>query len=480
MRAYKVKLFSYKPFLLSIFLSAVLSCSVITNSPAQVKDSATTCFILKDIVILGNKVTKDKIILRELNVHPGDTICSFETEKIITESKNRIFNTSLFISVDVHFTGTEDEKTFLIVVKERWYTYPIPVLGVADRNFNEWWQTRNHDLRRLEFGINFIRNNFRGRNEILNINLIAGFTKKAEITYSIPYISKTQKTGISMMASYISNKQIPIKTSEHELIYFEGDKYIRKRFRSNISISRRSKFYLTHLAGLTYYNNSIADTVAKINPSYFLNGNTRQRYFALKYTLVNNRTDVNYYPLKGRYGMLEIEKAGLTPAEDLDLLTIRTKISGFVPLSRRWFIASGVSAKISFPQEQPYFNIKNLGYERELVSGYELYVIDGQNYYLGKLNLKYQLFSSFKEINSVPVTQFSSIPLAIYLKGYIDGGYATDQSSYREKAFLSNRFLLGGGLGLDFVTYYDLVFRMEYSINKEGLHGFYLNMKAGI
>ena len=42
----------------------------------------------------------------------------------------------------------------------------------------------------------------------------------------------------------------------------------------------------------------------------------------------------------------------------------------------------------------------------------------------------------------------------------------------------SNEFLYGYGLGLDFVTYYDIVFRVEFSANKFGETGLFLHFNA--
>ncbi len=37
--------------------------------------------------------------------------------------------------------------------------------------------------------------------------------------------------------------------------------------------------------------------------------------------------------------------------------------------------------------------------------------------------------------------------------------------------------MLGGGFGLDIVTYYDLVFGVEFSINRSGDQGFFIHFK---
>ena len=43
---------------------------------------------------------------------------------------------------------------------------------------------------------------------------------------------------------------------------------------------------------------------------------------------------------------------------------------------------------------------------------------------------------------------------------------------------LANTSLYGAGLGLNVVTYYDKMLRIEYSINKEFEGGFYLHFEA--
>jgi hypothetical protein len=40
---------------------------------------------------------------------------------------------------------------------------------------------------------------------------------------------------------------------------------------------------------------------------------------------------------------------------------------------------------------------------------------------------------------------------------------------------MSNSFLYGTGVGLDFVTYYDKVFRFEYSVNAKGEGGIFIH-----
>ncbi len=130
--------------------------------------------------------------------------------------------------------------------------------------------------------------------------------------------------------------------------------------------------------------------------------------------------------------------------------------------------------------KQPYFNIRGLGYMKDYISGYELFVIDGSSYSLFKSNIKYRLFKTEKKLSFLPTEKIRSIPLALYLKTYFDTGYVVDQTNNPGNAILANQWLWGGGVGFDLVTYYDLVFRFEYSVNKQLQTGLFLSLKAAI
>ena len=50
----------------------------------------------------------------------------------------------------------------------------------------------------------------------------------------------------------------------------------------------------------------------------------------------------------------------------------------------------------------------------------------------------------------------------------------------RPTSFLDNKFIFGTGIGLDFVTYYDKVLRLEYGINDMGETGLFIHFVAPI
>ncbi|MDB5274672.1 MAG: outer membrane protein [Chitinophagaceae bacterium] len=441
------------------------------------------CYYIHNITLLGNKRTKDFIIIRELDFQKGDTICTDAFNKRFEKNCNRMFNTGLFIAVKIVPSFADSNSIDLtIVMEERFYSYPIPLVGLADRNFSEWWDQRGHDLSRLDWGMRFVQKNVRGRNETLRIRGELGFNKKFEVDYTFPYINRKLKTGLSVYAGAILNRQVAYRTTNHKLTYTEGDGIIRKRYAAGVTLFRRNNYYVTHSLSLFWYHNTIADTIATLNPNYFLDARTSQTYPTIHYSYTNDHRDIQYYPLKGYYIDFDLETNGAFVSNDINYSFAKIELSKFTPLPgihKKLFAAVGFKAKASTPDKQPFFNQRGLGYDKETISGYELYVIDGQHFAMTKMHLKWQLFRFNTRVSGLPIENFKNIPLALYFKLHADAGYVSNMYPTGNERF-ANHLLTGCGFGLDFVTYYDFVIRLEYSVNGAGETGFFINFKAGI
>ncbi len=441
----------------------------------------TSYVILKEIVIEGNNITKEKIVLREIGYEPGDTIPSNLLDKQLIWIKNRIFNTTLFLRVDLNLSGPDSlYKTLYIELRERFYLNILPTGGLADRNFNEWWQERNRDLSRIYFGFNLKIKNLFGLNHTLKLVTNIGFNKKLETIYTIPYLNKRLRTGLTINSLLIYNRQVAFRTYEHKLDYLENLDFGRRRYRLEMLFTHRKKFYIQHQLGPYFQHTSISDTIALLNPNYFLNGANYQTAFGLRYLYTLDKCDFINYPLKGYLLKVEADFQHLISRTNLNVAGLRTEYMHFFPLSKKFYYATGFRGKISAPYHQPYFSQRGLGYNNEIISGYELYVVDGQAYGLIKNNLKYRIFSMKPTIKWIPFRNFRTVPLSVYFKIYSDAGYVVDNTYNPFNNFLANRLLIGGGAGIDIVTYYDLVGRIEYSINQLGQTGIFLHLKAGL
>lgn len=446
-----------------MLLFAFLFSFLLDNNPLPKADSV---LVINQINISGNQKTKESIILRELDFAIGDTIKKSEIDKKLDLTRRKLNNTNLFNSVELKtIEVSQNQINIDIKLMEQWYILGYPVFQIVDRNYAEWWQ-RGASLSRTTYGIDLLHGNFRGRAERINLRLETGFTQRLELGYRIPYINKAQKTGAGFSVTYIANKNLAFKSLNDTLYYFKNfEEILRKRLSAAIYLRKRYGFYDTHTLELRYNNNSIADTISKLNPNYFLDNRTTQRYFQLSYYFNYDFRDNVAYPLRGNRYELLLNKSGLLPNDDINQLEITAAYSLYKPISKRIYYGLYLKGKVSFPERQPFINTRGLGYFGDLVRGYELYVVDGSSFLLARNNLKFQLINSKIHLKFLKIKQFNTIPIGLYPNIFMDYGYVQNNFTTENKSKLANRLIYGGGFGLDFVTYYNMVIRFSYVLN---------------
>lgn len=432
------------------------------------------------VFVIGYKKTKEQIIRRELSIFDGQLFTRLELEEAIQADKRRLINTRLFLSVDINIIDLSEEKVDIIIrVSERWYFFPIPIFNLADRNFTEWWVNQNADLSRVDWGIKLRHFNFRGRREILNITAQFGYTKLFRISYSFPYIDKKQKLGLSFYGDYATNKNISYKTIGHRQQFLNSENVLRDRWRGGISLGFRPNFYSSHSFGIHYSSTNIADSVTEHNLNYFLNGSNQQSYFALSYVFTWDFRDFVSYPLSGAYFRIKADKIGLGIYDDINIFVANARYSRYFDLGKKFYFGSSITAHISTPSEQPYYNFSGVGFGRQFLRGYERYIIEGQYFAINKNNIKRLLFSFETDISDVvKIKQFSKIPFSAYFTLNFDHGYIANYPDYSENNLFTDRYIYGGGVGIDIISFYDFVMRWEYSVNIEGEQALYFNLFA--
>lgn len=447
---------------------------------AAPRDSTARFVRINRIFILGNRTTKERIILRELTLRQGDVIYSSDLPNILDQDRKKLINTRLFNTVNIRTLELEkDQFDLLVDLKERWYTFPVPVFELSDRNFNEWWQNYNHDFKRVNYGLRLYRYNMRGRNETLRFHAQFGYVKRFELYYRVPNLDREQKHGLAFDFDFTEAKNVAVRTNDHKLEYLESPEIIRRTSGGGISYQFRNSFYKTHALKLDFRTIQIADTIFKENPNY-LGGEavTRQQTSSIGYHFTSDRRDYIGYPLHGHYFYVNLVKTGIFPNDDINKLENNLTFVKFFDLKRNFNLVSTTIGYLSWPDKDlPYFNYGALGYRKQFIQGYEIYVIEGPAYFVNKLTLRKRLLSRIYHFNLMPAEQFRHVPFAIYLKTYGNIGYVKNYENYEAGNRLTNRLLSSIGGGLDIVTSYDMVFRVEYTFNSEGEAGFFLHLK---
>lgn len=433
------------------------------------------------VIIVGNKVTRRRIIERELSLKPGDTIRARSLEPTLTWDKNKIYNLRLFNTVSVRALDMgNDHIDILVELTERWYIFPVPIFELSDRNFNEWWNNYNHDLTRINYGVRIYKNNFRGRNESLRLTAQFGFYRKFDLQYRIPNLDRTQKHGLTFGFDFGAPRNLAYQTVDHRLEFLRKDNVIRESIGGSVTYSYRKTFFETHSFSYSYRNSEVIDTILTLNPNYYNGKKTTQKFSMLSYYFVSEHRDVVMYPLKGYQFTGYISKSGILPNEDVNQLEINLTYAYHKPVGDRYFFSNFSSVFWSTPYSQPYSVYDALGYRNLVIRGFENYVVEGPVFGLNKTTFKRKIFGRSWTIDKMPIEQFNYFPLSIYIKAFADFGYVQNYDYYQEKALntrLSNRLLAGAGFGLDFVTVYDLVVRMEYTFTQDQKGGFFLNAR---
>lgn len=444
------------------------------ESLAKIDTSRYDSLRIDKIFVVGNRKTREKIIRRELDFSENDIIPTHNLYPRIKKNEDKIYNTHLFLSVNIALVEVSGNLVDVIIrVVERWYFFPIPVFELADRNFHDWWVNQDHDLGRLEYGLKLYQYNMRGMNETLKLTGQFGYTKKIQVAYSFPYIDRNQQIGLGFVFDYRLNKNINYRTISHKYEFVDSEKWLREQYAAGISSTYRRSFYSFHTIGLSYYNVLVNDTVPELNPDYFLDGASDQQYFKLYYSFVLDKRDINAYPLTGSYFLGKIEKLGIGFFDDVDNTNISVLYDDFIDLGKHFYFTVSAGGSLSFPKDQPYDLYNSMGIGRFTLHGYELYVIEGPYFVQNQYSIRKMLFQTEKDLrNIVSAKQFSKFHLALYLKSFFDMGYVKSYPGNELNKKFTDELIYGGGAGLDIVTFYDIVFRLEYSFNKAGESGF--------
>ena len=435
------------------------------------------------VFIIGNRITRDQIINRELSLKPGDIIYTGDLPGVLDLDRKKLINLRLFNKVEIRTLQLDQKKIDLLVdLNERWYTFPSPVFELSDRNFNEWWQNYNHSWKRVYYGLRLYQYNMRGRNETVRVVAQFGFAHKFELLYRIPYIDKKQKQGLAFEFGYLETKNLAFKTENHKYQFLSSPDIVRQDKIGAVTYSYRKSFYQTHAVRLEYRYMNVADTIRSANSNYIQSESQqlRQQYTSLSYQFTSDHRDFFAYPLKGYQLIASIAKLGIGAGDDVNKFDVNISYSKFFDLKKKFYLSNNMIGYWSTPKNLAYTNYGVLGLRKQFVRGYEVYVIEGPYYVVNKTTFKKLLFSKVYRWEDMPIEQFRHIPLSIYFKTYADVGYVRNYQDYREagrNTLLSDKLISGAGFGLDVIGSYDLVFRFEYTWNSIGQRGFFFHIK---
>ncbi|HYF32754.1 MAG TPA: POTRA domain-containing protein [Chitinophagaceae bacterium] len=430
-------------------------------------------FIVRNIIISGNRKTKPYIIERELLFKRGDSVNLADLVSRFERSKELLMNTALFHEAIVSLKEFNGHHVDIAIdVKERWYLFPIPYVKPVDRNLSEWAK-QGYGFDRLNYGLKLNYNNFTGRNDKLKAWLITGYSKQIQLQYELPYVDKALKNGIRVGFTYRTNKEVNYGTDNNEQQFHRdssGNTVLSKQWSAFVSFTHRPAIRTRNTISLAYIGQEVDTSITNRNPKYFSNGRTRLSFPEITYKVEYSDLDYNPYPQKGVSGEVSILKRGFNKSFNLWQLSARGGKHGF--LAPKLSYSLQASGTLRLPFDQPFINQQLFGYGDFYLRGLEKYVMDGVAAILFKNTLRRQILQFYIP---TPFTSHDRIPFTIFLKTYADAGYAYNK--LQSGNTLTNRMLYTGGFGIDLLTFYDLSFKIEYSFNQRGQSGLFFHFK---
>lgn len=457
---------------LRVFLLVWLLCLA---RAAQASSCPGDTVVVAQITLSGNEKTKDQVLLRELTFAPGDTLATADLEALLQQNQERLLNLRLFHYANYTYTCAEGQLQVQFQVQERFYLYPIPIFDFADRNFNAWLEKK--DWNRIDYGLSLTLKNFRGRNEDVRLRVQRGFNKRLELGYRIPYVWRKYNLGADFQVADYRSRTISYTNHNNKQRFLEQEQGLPIRRSSAAgALVHRQDVQRQQGLRLAYYHEQISDSVTQLNPDYYQNAMQERQYLRLELYKIINRRDNFAYPTSGSYLEAGLSQTLFLQQSGAPYTTLRAKYVQYVPLGKRLYYMAGAEGQLRLSGEHTFADNVALGF-RSYVRGYELYVVGGQHYGLFKQGLSRQLLDIKSiNLNFIDNPKFNQIPLALYLNGFTDAGYVVDEV-FEQGNPLTNRLLLGGGLGLHLVTFYDIVLRGEYTLNREGDRGLYFSMR---
>jgi len=430
--------------------------------------------IIDSIHIQGNKKTKPFIIERELPFKSGDTLWLPYLNKTLEKASYNILKTSLFnfaIVDTIHSNGTSTD--ILIHVVERWYLWPIPVFEQASRNINTWFYENDYD--KINYGFFLAQANFRGRDELLRAIVRVGFREQYGFAYTIPHLFRSNTLGLETKALYYRQKQVAYQTIDNKPCYVYRKNYLYTNSDYSITFTYRPGLYVWHQVEFAYSTHLIHDSLFKLNPSFIYKNYHSLEYASISYLFKWDKTNSISYPTKGFLLEASVMDEGLFSTK-MQIPTMGVKSEYFYSPFRKIYMAHAINYNYSFFDEHGYIFSKAFGY---LVTprGMELYLVDGNGYFLSTNSVRWELVPpKVKNIYKLKNERFAKIHYAFYLSLNADAGYVFN--NFDEK--LSNQWLYGYGIGLDFVTYYDIALSVDFSINKFAQKGIFFHFSKFI
>lgn len=425
-------------YFLFIFLIIVSRTTLFSQGKDSVEYSGNYIIKVDSIVIIGNKITDNDVINREMNFAAGDTI----TPKIVSFNKERIFSLGIFTKVSLIPVRKDSLNILYILVNESWYIYPIPFAELVDR-----------DWEKISYGMYLYIRNFRGEDETLFASAAFGYNPLINISYDRPYLFRAQNIYFNAQFSF----QNAMNKSEYAKQLY-GKDFDQRFISGQISFAKRINLYnkISINLGFDYIDNPIY--IKGISAS-----NQRidhQLSLGAGYEL--DTRDLAQFPSTGIYALTNFYLKGLG-FDGIDYQIVNIDFRNYETIFQQLILKWRFASRLTFGNLVPYHDYSFFGYGQR-IRGYFNQEQEGNDSYLASFEMNYPIMKDVNmSLNFVPIVPKSllSFRFGIYCEIFTDAGAIRMEG---QSLSISN-FNPGYGGGLTFLFLPYNILRLEYAFN---------------
>lgn len=395
--------------------------------------------VIDSILIEGNIITEEFIILRELTIQEGESV----NKDLLHYNRERVYSLGLFNYVDFYLLNENGRIKLIIKVFEKWYFYPLPFLHFNRGNFKD-----------PTYGINFKLENFRGRNETISAYVALGYDPSVRLRYYNPVFLYDEGIEFGFAAGY---QDFQNKSKQAELI--NGENFEYRIYSIAFSLSKRfDQFHSLSISpGYSYLETDIP-----IFPKITASNKPIDRVISLLIQYTYDSRDLKQFPHSGLLSQLELRHKGFG-INDISYnvfgLDIRQYNKLMDDLTARW----RMNYRNAFGANVPYYDFSFLGYD-EYVRGNRNNKTEGLQYLLGSIELSYAILSEWNFSLDLPLLpkNLTSARIGVNFNIFVDSGLTFDNL---DEVKLNN-FVSGYGVGLNILFLPFNSVRFEYAFDE--------------
>lgn len=425
----------YITFFFLIFSAISIYASALDT--LSVKDTETA--IIDSILISGNDITEEFIILRELTFAPGDTVDG----KTLNYNRERIYSLGIFNFVKFRLVKDLMFTKLLIEVDETWYIFPVPFINI-----------RENKLSKSSYGLSLYWKNFRGRNEELKAAVSLGYDPSYFLSYYNPVLIEKSDISFGLDFAYtkFQNKSVTAKN-----VY--GDDFDYKTYLTYLTIGKRINLYnnIYGYAGMRHIEAPF-DSIKNITAS----GNLVENFPVVCLGYVYDTRDLAQFARNGTSisGLLFYKGFGI---DNISYSVLEFDFRKYNSIAGDFSAKFRLAYRHTFGRVVPYYDYSVLGFD-EYVRGHREDDRDGNGYILTSLEVNYPILKEWNFSIKLPLIprRLTSTRISIYLSAFGDTG----TTYFNNKSISANDFYSGYGFGVTLLFLPYNAFRFEYAFDE--------------